>query len=131
LSIIESGLKLFLMNTFRDLRGISTFDPDEADAFADDPLFLRSVARTVAVMSAFQTARHPLSLSQVAGAAGIDRSAAQRIVHTLLKLNMLARDLDTIFCGSTPCCSVQILLCWNYGDVSVSVLIYRFSMMCA
>ncbi len=80
------------MNTFRDLRGISTFDPDEAEAFKDDPLFLRSVARTVAVMSAFQSARHPLSLSQVATAAGIDRSAAQRIVHSLLKLNMLARD---------------------------------------
>lgn len=80
------------MNTFRDLRGISTFDPDEAEAFKDDPLFLRSVARTVAVMSAFQTARHPLSLSQVATAAGIDRSAAQRIIHSLLKLDMLARD---------------------------------------
>ncbi|MEN5300020.1 IclR family transcriptional regulator [Brucella sp. TWI559] len=79
------------MNTFRDLRGISTFDPDEAEAFKDDPLFLRSVARTVAVMSAFQTARHPLSLSQVATAAGIDRSAAQRIIHSLLKLDMLAR----------------------------------------
>lgn len=80
------------MNTFRDLRGISTFDPDEAEAFRDDPLFLRSVARTVAVMSAFQTARHPLSLSQVATAAGIDRSAAQRIIHSLMKLDMLARD---------------------------------------
>lgn len=82
------------MNSYRDLHGISTFQPDEADAFADDPLFMRSVARTVAVMSAFQSARHPLSLSQVALAAGIDRSAAQRIVHTLLKLNMLARDPD-------------------------------------
>jgi IclR family transcriptional regulator, pca regulon regulatory protein len=80
------------MTTFRDLRGISSFDPDEAEAYKDDPLFLRSVARTVAVMSAFQSARHPLSLSQVATAAGIDRSAAQRIVHSLLKLSMLTRD---------------------------------------
>ncbi|MHC1551461.1 IclR family transcriptional regulator [Phyllobacterium sp. K27] len=80
------------MTTFRDLRGISSFDPDEEEAYKDDPLFLRSVARTVAVMSAFQSARHPLSLSQVAAAAGIDRSAAQRIVHSLLKLGMLTRD---------------------------------------
>lgn len=80
------------MTTFRDLRGISSFDPDEGEAYKDDPLFLRSVARTVAVMSAFQSARHPLSLSQVATAAGIDRSAAQRIVHSLLKLGMLTRD---------------------------------------
>lgn len=80
------------MTTFRDLRGISSFDPDEGEAYKDDPLFLRSVARTVAVMSAFQSARHPFSLSQVATAAGIDRSAAQRIVHSLLKLGMLTRD---------------------------------------
>ncbi|MDQ0995135.1 IclR family pca regulon transcriptional regulator [Phyllobacterium ifriqiyense] len=80
------------MTTFRDLRGISSFDPDEGEAYKDDPLFMRSVARTVAVMSAFQSARHPLSLSQVATAAGVDRSAAQRIVHSLLKLGMLTRD---------------------------------------
>ncbi len=80
------------MTTFRDLRGISSFDPDEGEAYKDDPLFMRSVARTVAVMSAFQSARHPLSLSQVATAAGVDRSAAQQIVHSLLKLGMLTRD---------------------------------------
>ncbi|MHC3940942.1 Pca regulon regulatory protein [Paenochrobactrum sp. BZR 201-1] len=80
------------MNRFRDLRGISTFSPEDADAFKDDPLFLRSVARTVAVMMAFQNARHPLSLSQVAAEAGIDRSAAQRIIHSLMKLDMLSRD---------------------------------------
>ncbi|WP_217284091.1 IclR family transcriptional regulator [Brucella pituitosa] len=79
------------MNTFRDLRGISTFDPDEAEAFKDDPLFCaRSHERLQSCLHF--SARHPLSLSQVATAAGIDRSAAQRIVHSLLKLNMLARD---------------------------------------
>lgn len=83
---------IFHMNRFRDLRGISTFSPEDADAFKDDPLFLRSVARTVAVMMAFQNARHPMSLSQVAAEAGIDRSAAQRIIHSLMKLDMLSRD---------------------------------------
>lgn len=92
MSIVEFGLKLFPMNTFRDLRGISSFNPDEGEAFKDDPLFLRSVARTVAVLSSFQTARHPLSLTQIADASGIDRSAAQRIVNSLLKLGMIARD---------------------------------------
>jgi len=84
--------KDFRMNTFRDLGGISTFHPDEGEAYNEDPLFLRSVARTVAVMMAFQNARQPLSLSQVANAAGIDRSAAQRIVHSLQKLDVIARD---------------------------------------
>lgn len=83
---------LFVMNRFRDLRGISTFSPEDANAFKDDPLFLRSVARTVAVMMAFQNARQPLTLSQVAAEAGIDRSAAQRIIYSLMKLNMLNRD---------------------------------------
>lgn len=83
---------IFHINRFRDLRGISTFSPEDADAFKDDPLFLRSVARTVAVMMAFQNARHPMSLSQVAAEAGIDRSAAQRIIHSLMKLDMLSRD---------------------------------------
>ncbi|MFC4626128.1 IclR family transcriptional regulator [Daeguia caeni] len=80
------------MNQFRDLTGLSSFDPNEADKFKDDPLFLRSVARTIAVLSAFQSARHPLSLTQLATASGLDRSATQRIVHSLLKLGMMTRD---------------------------------------
>ena len=92
MSIYEWRLKLAPMNQFRDLTGLSTFDPDEADEFKDDPLFLRSVARTVAVLSAFQSARHPLSLTQIATASGLDRSATLRIVNSLMKLGMVARD---------------------------------------
>ncbi|WP_283193269.1 IclR family transcriptional regulator [Rhizobium sp. AN80A] len=77
---------------FRKLIGVSTFDPDEADKFADDALFVRAVARAVAVLSVFELAPKPLSLSEIAQMAGLDRSAAQRIVHTLVQLGMIVRD---------------------------------------
>lgn len=77
---------------FRKLIGVPTFDPKEADQFADDPLFVRAAARTVAVMSAFELAPKPLSLTEISTLSGLDRSAAQRIVHTLVQLGMIVRD---------------------------------------
>ena len=58
----------------------------------NDPLFLQSVARAMQVLSAFHTADGAMSLSEIAKQAGIDRSAAQRIVHTLRELGYLKRD---------------------------------------
>lgn len=58
----------------------------------DDPLFVRATARTMQVLSAFHEADHPLSLSEIARAAGLDRSATQRIVHTLRTLGYVQRD---------------------------------------
>ena len=76
----------------RKLIGVSTFDPGEADQFADDPLFVRAAARAVAVLSVFELAPKPLSLSEIASMSGLDRSATQRIVHTLVQLGMIVRD---------------------------------------
>ncbi len=61
---------------------------------ADDRLFVRSAARAFRVLSAFHAARGPLSLTQIAEAAGLDRSAAQRLVHTLRSQGYLRRSLD-------------------------------------
>ena len=44
------------------------------------------------VLSAFHTADGAMSLSEIAKQAGIDRSAAQRIVHTLRELGYIKRD---------------------------------------
>ena len=52
----------------------------------DDRLFVRSAAKAMQVLSAFHHASGPLSLSEIASRAGIDRSAAQRLVHTLMTL---------------------------------------------
>lgn len=62
-----------------------------SDEQRGDPLFLKSVAKAMEVLSAFHRADGSLSLSEIANAANIDRSAAQRIVHTLRQLGYLRR----------------------------------------
>jgi DNA-binding IclR family transcriptional regulator len=57
----------------------------------DERLFLKSVARTFKVLEAFGTLPHPLSLKELATAAGVDKSAAQRIAQTLLSLGYFER----------------------------------------
>lgn len=65
-------------------------DPtDEARAGA---LFVQSVEKAMTVLSAFHHADGPLTLSDIAQRAGIDRSAVQRMVHTLRVLGYLRRD---------------------------------------
>lgn len=59
-----------------------------------EPLFVQSVARAMQVLSAFHGADSALSLAEIAKAADIDRSAAQRIVHTLRQLGYLRLDKD-------------------------------------
>ncbi|MFD1343283.1 IclR family transcriptional regulator [Litorisediminicola beolgyonensis] len=67
--------------------------PETTDFSANDEdrLFVRSAARAFQVLSAFNEARGPMSLSEIAQAAQLDRSAAQRLVHTLRKLGYLRR----------------------------------------
>ncbi|MFO1138751.1 MAG: IclR family transcriptional regulator [Paracoccus sp. (in: a-proteobacteria)] len=76
----------------QDWTGVSTFDPKEAETFSDDPLFVRAAARAVAVLSAFEHAYKPLSLNEISALSGVDRSAAQRMVHTLQALDLITRD---------------------------------------
>lgn len=56
---------------------------------ADDPLFVQALARGMTVMSVFSTADRALSLAEIAAKAGITRSAAQRLVHTLRQMGYL------------------------------------------
>jgi len=60
----------------------------------EDRLFVRSAARAMHVLSAFHHASGPLSLSEIATLADIDRSAAQRLVHTLVTLGYIRRSAD-------------------------------------
>src|SRR5262245_23059841 len=57
----------------------------------DERLFLRSVARALQVLEVFARYPHPLSLREIAQAAEIDKSAAQRIAQTLLSLGYLEK----------------------------------------
>jgi DNA-binding IclR family transcriptional regulator len=55
----------------------------------DDRLFVEAVARAIRVLEVFSQAPTALSLARIAEAAGIDKSAAQRIAHTLTQLGYL------------------------------------------
>ncbi|MHC9236397.1 IclR family transcriptional regulator [Pseudooceanicola sp. 502str34] len=57
----------------------------------DERLFLRSVARAFAVLEVWSAEPRALSLGEIAKAAGIDKSAAQRICQTLVGLGYLER----------------------------------------
>ncbi|WP_083206344.1 IclR family transcriptional regulator [Stappia indica] len=59
---------------------------------ARDPLFVRSIARAADVMAAFHKCDAPLSLAEIAAAAGMGKSTAQRFVHTLRQLGYIERD---------------------------------------
>lgn len=54
-----------------------------------DPLFVQAIGRGMQVMQAFSGSDRPLSLAEIAARAGITRSAAQRVVHTLRRMGYL------------------------------------------
>ncbi|WP_342643815.1 IclR family transcriptional regulator [Rhodoligotrophos ferricapiens] len=65
----------------------------EADTSIEKPdrLFVESLARGFRVLEAFAEAPTPMSLSQIAKAAGLDKSAAQRLTYTLAKLGYVEK----------------------------------------
>lgn len=81
------------MNTFMN-RSMYVNDSgaEKEEPGANDPLFMRATARTMQVLSAFHETERPLSLSEIARITGLDRSATQRIVHTLRQLGYIQRD---------------------------------------
>lgn len=60
-------------------------------ADVDERLFLQSVARALDVLESFAAGPRPRSLGEIAEAAGINKSAAQRIGQTLLSRGYLER----------------------------------------
>jgi len=78
----------------RSLLRVEPLDRRENEQAERDPLFIRAAARAMRVLSAFHRARGPLTLAEIAAGAGLDRSAAQRLVHTLMQLGYLRRAPD-------------------------------------
>lgn len=77
------------------MRNLMRSEPGErhiSEEQRHEPLFIQSVARAMQVLSAFHRANGPLSLSEIAQAADVDRSAAQRLVHTLRMTGHIRRD---------------------------------------
>jgi IclR family transcriptional regulator, pca regulon regulatory protein len=66
---------------------------DNADA--SDPLMVMSVEKAFRVLEALDDQRPSMTLTQIAEAIDLDKSAAQRFVHTLTKLGYLHKDPET------------------------------------
>lgn len=78
---------------------MSTARGRKSAAGSGSPLFLQSVARTMSVLEAFARQPRPLSIAELAAAAGLDKSAGQRIVHTLQALGYLERSSEGLVPG--------------------------------
>jgi DNA-binding IclR family transcriptional regulator len=61
----------------------------------DDPLYVQSVEKAFRVLDAFNSTHPTMSLSELARATGMPKSAAQRFAHTLCKLGYLHKDPRT------------------------------------
>ena len=92
-----------LPETRRSLPGKPPIDPTDAlpapylmaDAIADyrdDPDFVTSLARGLAVMLSFSTRRGRMTIAQVSQRTGIPRAAVRRSLHTLATLGFAAAD---------------------------------------
>jgi IclR family transcriptional regulator, pca regulon regulatory protein len=57
-----------------------------------DPLFNNSVQKALAMLETFGGERRILGLAELAAAAGMTTSSAQRCIHTLMRLGYLRRD---------------------------------------
>lgn len=60
----------------------------------EDRLFVQSLQKGLALLEAFSRQPGELSLNELAALSGIDRSSAQRMAHTLLKLGYLERGMN-------------------------------------
>src|SRR5262245_1498943 len=60
--------------------------------YRDDPDFVTSLARGLAVLLSFSTRRGRMTIAQVSQCTGIPRAAARRSLHTLATLGFAAVD---------------------------------------
>lgn len=68
---------------------------DEGDGGRQDALLVRSLEKGFRVLAAFDAGQPSMSLTQLAAATGLDKSAAQRFTHTLEQLGYLSKDPET------------------------------------
>ena len=68
----------------------------------DDPLYVQSVEKAFRVLEAVGRGQPGMGLTELAAAAGMDRSAAQRFSHTLERLGYLRKDPRTRRYALTP-----------------------------
>jgi DNA-binding IclR family transcriptional regulator len=72
-----------------------TLKKSPGDSDATDALLVQSVEKAFRVLQAFDAGSSTLGLTQIAEAVNMDKSAAQRFSHTLVKLGYLRKDPNT------------------------------------
>lgn len=84
-------------------RSDASLQPDNAlDEARKSSLFVGSTEKAFQVLHAFDGPRRHLTLADIARAAGLDRSATQRLVYTLEALGYVRRIPDTKMYGLAP-----------------------------
>ncbi|MHA3902697.1 IclR family transcriptional regulator [Castellaniella sp. WN] len=86
-------------------------DPTSGAAPKRSTLFIGSLEKAFKVLHAFDGARRHMSLADLARNTGLDRSATQRLVHTLEALGYLRRVPETRLYGLAP---KLLQLSYNY-----------------
>ena len=66
----------------------------EAKSASDPAWFVTSVEKAFQILRAFESRQRSLSLTEIAEASGLDKSAAQRFTYTLAALGYLKKDKD-------------------------------------
>lgn len=84
-----------------------------------DSLLVKSVGKAFLVMDTFDQFNSQQSLAEITKRTGLDRSAAQRFTHTLLKLGYLTRTKDKTFELSAKSLSIA------YNFTRSNILIQR------
>jgi DNA-binding IclR family transcriptional regulator len=97
-------------------------DAEAGDSLERSTLFISSTEKAFRVLHAFDGAQRTMTLAEIARAAQLDRSSAQRIVHTLEVLGYLRRAPESKSYGVT-----NKLLQFSYNYVRGNELIDKAS----
>lgn len=99
-----------------------TSEPGKPAAPERSSLFIGSAEKTFQVLQAFDGPQRHMTLADIARAAGLDRSATQRVVYTLETLGYLRRIRGTRNYGLTP-----KVLQFSYNYICANELIDKAS----
>ncbi|GGF44294.1 IclR family transcriptional regulator [Aliidongia dinghuensis] len=96
--------------------------PDKSKGRERSSLFIGSTAKTFQVLHVFEGPQRAMTLADIARAAELDRSATQRIVHTLVELGYVRRVAGTLTYALT-----SKVLNFSYSYIRANELIEKAS----
>lgn len=88
----SSGKQAAVVPTMASRTVSSSTRSAQIDDFSGDPNFMTSLARGLAVIQAFSTRRHQLTISHVSNETGFSRAAVRRCLYTLAQRGFAGSD---------------------------------------